>query len=185
MREIKSNHLEEFKNVKQTNETLLSVHYKSLIPYRLGFLSPFLILFIMTVIGLYVPSKTVVVYELIVGLVVMALLFGRSWYLWSRSMVLITNIRVIYLVQQSLFKRARSEAYLCDICQVGEKVSGFNQTLFKYGNVLVQTEAELWIEDIERPNEVAEAIFKALGPNKHKDIQALPNRFWKNKENRG
>lgn len=182
MNNISSGHLEEFENVKQTNEELVSAYRKSIIPYRYSFLSPFIILLFMTMVGIYVPGRTLIIADLVIGFSLMAILFARGWFLWSRSMVLITNLRIIYLAQRSLFKKDKSEAYLCDICQVVEKVSGFTQIVFKYGDVLVQTQAELLLEDVERPHEVSEAIFEALGPTKHKDVRALPNRFWKSKK---
>jgi len=95
---------------------------------------------------------------------------GRTWFLWSNNIFLVTNIRVIALVQEAIFKRKFREAYLDDVCQVEAVVNGLSRSIFNYGEVLVQTEAEMWLNCIERPYEAKQTIFEALEVRKrHKN----------------
>lgn len=93
-------------------------------------------------------------------------MMGRTWYLWSHNIVLVTNIRVIALVQDGIFSRHFKESYLDSICQVTARVKGPFRTTLDFGDVLVQTEAELWLESLEKPYDVKQSIFEAIEERK-------------------
>lgn len=94
--------------------------------------------------------------------ILLLLTMFRTWYLWHNNLFLVTNVRVIALTQEGFFNRKLRESYLESICQVTATVKGFMHTTFNFGKVLVQTEAEMWLEDIERPYQAKDAIFTAI-----------------------
>jgi hypothetical protein len=172
---------DDFQKIKEKDEVLVAVFRKSMIPYARSYSIGLIIGVIFIVIGSFFSNFTYSVYAFLIGFAATAFMFMQAWYSWNKSLFFITNLRVIALTQKGFFTRIKDESYLADICQSAAQVKGFKQSLFKYGRVLVQTEAELWLEDIEHPEEVKEIIFDEVGKLKHKETQALPNRFWKMK----
>lgn len=167
-----------FDRIKKDNETLLSVHRKSLISYSRKTTLSLLILMLICLIGLIFPNWPYFWPLVGVGFLIVTIVLFRVHYMWKNSMYLITNLRVIALVQKGFFVSEKHEAYFGDVCQVSAKVTGFFQSMFNYGRVLVQTEAELWLEDIEDPYKVNELLFNAIHRKKHDGMHALPSKFW-------
>lgn len=100
----------------------------------------------------------------VIGIAIFGLITQASkvYFLWTRSLVLVTSIRVIYFKQGGVFKHKFEEGYLDDICQVTSSVSGAAASIFKFGTVIVQTEGQLILEGIARPHELKHEIFKAM-----------------------
>lgn len=76
---------------------------------------------------------------------------------------IITNERIINVEQKGFFSRTISEQRLFRIQDVTSEVEGFAPTLFKYGNVYVQTAAEkdrFAFEQVPDPNGVRDTIIK-------------------------
>lgn len=174
-------HLEEFAKIQKDDEKLLNLFRKSLLVYYKNFVVCLIILVLLTLTGPFLPPPLSFFSTLLVATIVVGIIFLRVWYLWSRSFFFITSLRVIAVEQKGLFSREVREAYFEDICYVSAKIKGFWQSLFKYGSVLVQTEGEMWLLDIERPEEVKEFLFKALHLQKYEGTKALPKKFWREK----
>ena len=149
----------------------LAVHWKS-------FIAAIIILNVLTLLGLFAPNFIPLSNALLLGLAIDALILIRVWYLYSKSMVLITNIRVIYVAQRKIFSKETNETYFENVANIGTKVNGFMQSIFNFGDVLVQTEAENWLKNVTHPSEVKDSLFDALHKHKHKGIEALPKKFW-------
>jgi hypothetical protein len=62
---------------------------------------------------------------------------------WYFDVYIITNRRVIDIDFINLLTKKFSEAELSKIQDVTSEVSGVSQTVFNYGNVLIQTAAEI------------------------------------------
>ncbi|MFA6082505.1 MAG: hypothetical protein WC773_03790 [Patescibacteria group bacterium] len=109
----------------------------------------------------------------IAGLLFFAVVYliVRTWYIWSNNLFIVTNMRVIGLVQNSVFERQLKESYLDSICQVTAVVKGVMPNMFGYGQVLVQTEEVMILEGIETPFDAKHAIFMAIDQSK----RANPN----------
>ncbi len=101
---------------------------------------------------------------------------GRPVYLWANNLYLVTNLRIIALEQNGFLDRSLSESYLDDVCQVTANVRGPVAAMFGFGNVLVQTEAELWLKQVESPYDVKHAIFQAVEERKRSEKDAVPDR---------
>lgn len=175
--------MREFEDLKKQEEALLAVYRKGMLPYSKGPILSLLVMPFLIGVGVYMPHLLSLFTAIMIGIFIVGVMLLKSWYLWIRSMFLITNMRVIALEQKGLFHKETQEAYFIEVCQVGTKVKGLMKSLFKYGDVLVQTQAEMWLMDIERPHEVREEILEILNLHKH-NTQALPKRFWKEKSHR-
>lgn len=103
------------------------------------------------------------------------LFVSSVWYMWlwlgifraltiySLSTVVITNERVIDSDQHSLFDRKIAELNNDRIQDVSIHTSGIIETLFRFGDVTVQTaasERQFVFHKIPRPNDVKDAIMK-------------------------
>lgn len=172
---------EDFEQVKKTNEILLSAHRRSPIVLSTNLIWWSLCLLIFTSFGLYLPQIVPLVYAIPLALVTSSYFIFKIWYLYTRTAVLITNMRVVAFIQKGIFFREKHEIYLSDICQISAQIKGLRQSMFNFGDVLVQTEKEMWLEDIEKPYEVNDALFNALRQKKHGEFQALPSKFWNDK----
>ena len=86
-----------------------------------------------------------------------------EWTDYYLDVWIITNERIINIEQQGLFSRIISEQRLFRIQDVTSEVTGVLPTIFKYGNVYVQTAAEkerFSFEQIPDPNGVRDIIIK-------------------------
>jgi len=91
------------------------------------------------------------------------LFFFFSFIDYYLDVWIITNERIINIEQQGLFSRIISEQRLFRIQDVTSEVTGVLPTVFKYGNVYVQTAAEkgrFSFEQISDPNGVRDIIIK-------------------------
>jgi hypothetical protein len=107
-----------------------------------------LVLFICPILFKYVPLidtlpvKYLFVFSLFWYTVSTAFSFEKfmSWYF---DVYVITNRRVIDIDFYNLLIKKFSEAELSKIQDVTSQVAGLSQTVFNYGNVLIQTAAEI------------------------------------------
>ena len=147
---------------QKKNEEVVAVYRISVLHYFRSILLMILLLIIPVTLTVFWGLQS---YTPILFIICLALLLSnmfRTWYLWHNSLFLVTNVRVIALTQEGFFNRKLRESYLESICQVTATVKGFMHTTFNFGKVLVQTEAEMWLEDIERPYQAKDAIFTAI-----------------------
>lgn len=106
------------------------------------------------------------------------ILGGTAWYLFALLLLftqftdffldvwIVTNERVIAIVQRGLFHRTVSQARLFQVQDVRTSVKGPIQTLFHYGDLHVETagmeHGNLHFDNIPNPNEVARKIMELV-----------------------
>lgn len=147
---------------QKPNEDVVALFHKSHWSYlKSYFLSIFLII-LPIVVYLISHSAQISVLFFIVCWASAIFSIGRIWYLWTNNIYLVTNIRVIALMQNGIFDRKFQESYLDSVCQVVANIKGMTRSMLDFGDVLVQTEAEMWLIDVEHPNVAKNAIFEAL-----------------------
>ena len=91
------------------------------------------------------------------------LFFFFSFIDYYLDVWIITNERIINIEQQGLFSRIISEQRLFRIQDVTSEVTGVLPTVFRFGNVYVQTAAEkerFSFEQIPDPNGVRDTLIK-------------------------
>ncbi|NTU98997.1 PH domain-containing protein [Candidatus Falkowbacteria bacterium] len=91
------------------------------------------------------------------------LFFFFSFIDYYLDVWIITNERIINIEQNGFFSRTISEERLFRIQDVTSEVKGVLPTVFKYGNVIVQTAAEknrFNFEQVSAPDEVRDIIIR-------------------------
>ncbi|PLX26627.1 hypothetical protein C0583_06350 [Candidatus Parcubacteria bacterium] len=101
------------------------------------------------------------------------LFFFFSFIDYYLDVWIITSERIIDIQQKGFFSRIISEQKLFRIQDVTSEVQGFIPTMFKYGNVYVQTagtKSRFFFHQVPNPDEVRDVIIKLvrLNQKKHK-----------------
>ena len=90
----------------------------------------------------------------------------RTWFLWYRNTLIVTDQRLIDVDQKKIFHRVVSEVYYSNIQDVSFAIKGILPTLFRFGTLVVQTAANnetIEIDGIRRPERLQGAIVKLQG----------------------
>ncbi|MFA6099468.1 MAG: PH domain-containing protein [Patescibacteria group bacterium] len=116
---------------------------------------PFFLLFPLFNLGIF----GVIVFAIVI--LVGVVLAARTLFVWDNDVLIITNQRIVDVDQRGLFSRHVSEASLNMIQDVSWKKQGFWHTLFRMGDVKVQTAgatSTIQGENLPRPEKVHELI---------------------------
>ena len=100
---------------------------------------------------------------LVAGIILGALILFPSWVGWHFSVFIITNQRFIQIKQKGFFTRSVSDLGLSQIQSVNYEISGIQETLLKFGTIIIQTYVgEIVIHDIHNPAKVQKKIVGIL-----------------------
>jgi len=93
-------------------------------------------------VGIYdfMGVSTVLAESIPVCLILATAVVLRSWSIWSNSMLLLTNKRVLAVTQKGFLKREVAGSGLTHIHRVTNKVDGLLPSLLGYGSVTVYTD---------------------------------------------
>lgn len=86
-----------------------------------------------------------------------------QWVSWYGDVYVLTNYRVVDVEQEGFFHRNFSETTLNNIQDISHEVSGVPQTIFNYGDVVVQTAGALpniSLNDIGDPQQQSVYLLK-------------------------
>jgi hypothetical protein len=147
---------------QKKNESVVGVYRISPLHYIKSIIVLMILILLPILITIFGGIKSYTTLLFVICLAIFFTNLFRTWYLWHNNLFIITNVRVIALTQEGFFDRKLRESYLESICLVTASIKGFLHTTFDFGKVLVQTEAEMWLEDIEKPYEAKDAIFNAI-----------------------
>ncbi len=97
-------------------------------------------------------------------LLLVVIYISRHWYSYRHTMSILTNERIVSVIQHGYFNAKISEAELSRIQDVSTDIKGVLQTAFGFGNVTIRTASEsvLVLKDIDAPYEVQQAIVRAI-----------------------
>ncbi|MBT3539071.1 PH domain-containing protein [Candidatus Parcubacteria bacterium] len=87
--------------------------------------------------------------------------FFRTYFLWKKNVFFITTHRLIDIEQGGFFHRVVSEIPYDQVEDVSGKVKGMFGTLFRYGNVRVQTgngKIKIIVPNVKRPLQLQQQI---------------------------
>ena len=97
------------------------------------------------------------------------LFFYSNFVDFHLDLWIVTNDRLIDMEQKSLFHRVISEVDLYQIQDASSEVQGFFPTIFNYGNIILQTAAEIpkfTFENVANPNGLREKILQLASEDK-------------------
>lgn len=97
------------------------------------------------------------------GVVLGLLLFFPSWIAWHFSVFILTDQRLIQVVQKGLFHKSVVDISLSQIQMVNYEVAGVQQTLLGFGTITIQTYVgDLVIHDVHHPEKIQKKILGVL-----------------------
>ena len=151
-----------------TNEQIVAIIHRHwfVISGRLSILTVFLLppIIALLLAGAFlapefIPAATffICLYALVVLLA--GFIIWADFYL---DMWVVTTKRVLDIEQKGLFSRSVSEFMLNNVQDVSVSIAGFFPTVFKYGNIMVQTagESSFSINDVPHPERIKDTIME-------------------------
>jgi len=103
-------------------------------------------------------------YTIVICVPVVIFYLYVGWYGWNRTLLLITNERVVFLEQRGLFQREMVECNMANIQQVSHHVDGLMHTICGFGNVILSSGGSaqpILIKDMPDPYAVQQEIQRA------------------------
>lgn len=100
-----------------------------------------------------------------VAIVLLAAMWGYNLYAYFNGMCILTNQRIVYVIQKGFFYRRISEAELNRIQDVSSDVKGMLHTIFNVGDVTIRTASKdslLIVKNIPAPYDLQQAIVRTL-----------------------
>ncbi len=95
-------------------------------------------------------------------ILITGLIYGwRQFAHWKNNVTILTNFRIIDIGQNGFFDRTVSEVPMSMIDDVSFRIKGIFPTLFKYGNILIETSgnaANIEVLSISKPQVIHELI---------------------------
>ncbi len=110
-------------------------------------------------------------YILIIYLVVVCYYLFHHVYAYRQSVSILSNERIVNVIQKGFFHSKITEAELNRIQDVATDIKGVLQTAFGFGDVTIRTASEsvLVLKNIGTPYDVQQAIVRALKDAKHSE----------------
>lgn len=96
---------------------------------------------------------------MIAGIVLGIIVFIPSWISWYFTTCVVTDQRFIQFVQKGIFHRTVSDLGLEHIQSMNYSIAGFEETLFKFGTITMQTYmGDIKIHHIHHPARTSKRI---------------------------
>ena len=93
--------------------------------------------------------------SILVALLVVAVRFS----VWYRDYIIISDKRIIYHNQKSVFSKVVIESLYSDIIEVSYNQRGFSSSIYRYGNIRIKTTGGvIKFNNVKKPQEVVELI---------------------------
>lgn len=97
------------------------------------------------------------------GVVLGLLMFFPSWIAWYFSVFILTDQRLIQIVQKGMFHKSVVDISLSQIQMVNYEVRGVQQTLLGFGTITIQTYVgDLVIHDVHHPEKIQKKLLGVL-----------------------
>lgn len=94
---------------------------------------------------------------------------SHAWFIWTNTMYLLTNERIVAVSQKNWLSRSVTEAPLENIMSVNHEVNGLARSLLNFGNVAIRSsgvaENEIVLVDIYDPFDIQQKILDTAKKN--------------------
>ena len=154
----------EFDDQRKDEEIILVKHQHPWVLAKLGLVIVILaaLVFLAFLIWGASLNSTIV---LIAAVLILAIYISIRVFLYRNSLFILTNQRVIYILQSSLFIRRVQETELENLYNLQYRMEGAMKSLLNYGDLDLTTEGEsedaFHVKSVENPHAVFEQISNA------------------------
>lgn len=126
-----------------------------------------IILVIPVAVLLFSGASTTFTFVAFIAVLLAFAIFGKAYYEYSSSVLIITNIRIIYLDQKGFFKRKIIETNIEKIQDISSDTSGIIRTTLDFGDLIIRTagagkESEIVVRNIASPYQIQQVITKRI-----------------------
>lgn len=116
-----------------------------------------------------IPTLNDLVLGLLAGVFIGTIIALPSWIHWYFSVYILTDQRFIQVVQKGFFTKSFSDIGLHQVQSVNYQVVGLQETLLKFGTIVVQTYlGDMIINDVHHPSETTKEMVSIL--REHGDV---------------
>lgn len=154
----------EIEDQRPDEKVILLKHQHPWVLSKAGFIV-LLLVALVTIFFLIWGFKGITLITLIVAVLIIASYLGIRFFLYRNSLFILTNHRVINILQNSLFKRKVQEVELENIFNLQYKIEGMMHSLLNFGDLELTTvgnpEDSISINNIENPHFIYEKISDA------------------------
>lgn len=144
-------------------EDVLMLFRKHPVVMRKGLLAVLFCLMIGMLPSAIWPKELINLIYAPIGLLVGMIFFFRSWIGWYFSVIIISDQRLIEVKQKGLWNRTVVDIGLDKIQSINYQIAGFQETVFGFGTILVQTFiGDLVLDKIHHPQKMQEEIASTI-----------------------
>ena len=145
------------------DEELLLVFRKHPIVMRRGLIITAFIFLLGTIPALIKPDYAYLLGGLAAGFILGLLVFLPFWISWYYSVYIVTDQRLIQITQKGFWNRSVVDVGLPQIQMVNYEIAGLQETLFKFGTIMMQTfVGDLIIHDVHNPERIQKKLIGIL-----------------------
>lgn len=145
------------------DEEVLFVFRKHPVVMRKGLIFSMLAILAGTIPSLIKPEISYFFIGLAVGFAVGLIIFMPYWIAWYYSVYIVTDKRLIQISRKGLFSKSVVDLSLNQIQSMNYQVNGLQETLLKFGTIVIQTYiGDLVIHDVHHPEKVQKTIAQIL-----------------------
>ena len=145
------------------DEEVLFVFRKHPVVMRKGLVLASVVILLGTLPALVKPELSYFFGGLAIGFILAFLVFFPSWIAWYYSIFIVTDQRLIQITRRGLFNKTVVDMNLTQIQSMNYQVSGIQETLLKFGTIMIQTYmGDLVIHEVHHPEKVQKTIANIL-----------------------
>lgn len=145
------------------DETVLFLFRKHPVVMRKGFVIACFAVLLGMVPALIKPEISFFFGGLFGGFMLAFLIFLPAWIAWYYSIFIVTDQRLIQITRRGLFHKTVIDMNLSQIQSMNYQISGLQETLLKFGTIMIQTYmGDLVIHEIYHPEKVQKTIATIL-----------------------
>lgn len=145
------------------DEEVLFVFRKHPVVMRKGLIFSMLAILAGTIPSLIKPEMSYFFLGLAGGFALGFLIFMPYWISWYYSVYIVTDQRLIQISRKGLFSKTVVDMSLNQIQSMNYSVTGLQETLLKFGTIVIQTYiGDLVIHDVHHPEHVQKTLATIL-----------------------
>jgi hypothetical protein len=145
------------------DEEVLFVFRKHPVVMRKGLIFAMLAILIGTLPSLIKPELSYFFGGLALGFLLSILIFMPYWISWYYSVYIVTDQRLIQISRKGFFNKTVVDMSLDQIQSMNYQIKGLQETLLKFGTIVVQTYmGDLVIHDVHHPEHVQKTLAQIL-----------------------